>query len=207
MAYEDDDEVSTVLRHFRPRPDFALRGGSGCDQQRDWTDWRRRQRRAQQQQHRGGGGCRKDGNNHHRRLCDRGYSCVRYLAPTRRRWPRDDPSDDAGGKYEYDDGGGGGGGGGRLRLTYLHVHHRSRGHLPISVLATFDVSVDTRSVACVSCRASSPSSPPYSTGGDPSDAASSASASASARLKSHLDARCLSFGGGGGKWRGVLGGY
>ena len=131
MAYDDDDdEVSTVLRHFRPRPDFALRGASGLldHHHRDWINNRRRRRhrRLQQQQQRSGGGGgggggrrkKKDGNDYDH-CDDRGYSSVRYLAPITRRYraPGDDPLDND----DDDDGGVGGGGSGSKTM------HRKRG--------------------------------------------------------------------------------
>lgn len=67
-----DDEVSTVLRHFRPKPEFLSN-----NRDREWTT-----RPSYSRSGASGGRGKRSGHEKHHRRCDRGFSSVQFVAPT-----------------------------------------------------------------------------------------------------------------------------
>jgi len=111
-TYVDDDEISTILRHFRPKPGFI--STASASKGHEWMK----------------SGSSRGGKNQQK--YNRGYTSVQYIAPESNDSDR-----------------------GKIRLSYLHTHHimQNNNQSSIPIFLTFEISVNTRLIACSDCNA------------------------------------------------------
>ena len=124
-----DDEVTTVLRHFRPRPEFV---SSTAGKDHEWfKSGSSTPRHKQQKKYK------------KKRYYDRGFTSVQYIAPSTTTKTSNDDINIVGGK---------------IRLAYLHNFLQNNSESDgrgrsISIFLTFEIAVDTKIVTCVCCSA------------------------------------------------------
>ena len=118
-----DDEVSTVLRHFRPRPEFI---SSTAGKDHEWFKSGSSTSRHKQQK------------KYKKKRYDRGFTSVQYIAPS--------TTNLVGGKirltYLHN-----------IIHNFLQNSNNNERGRSISIFLTFEIAVDTKTVTCVCCSA------------------------------------------------------